>query len=125
VLKNLGVDLAKVQAEVGKLIKRGPVLQSKAKLPQTPQAKRVIEYAIEESKFLNHNYVGTEHMVLGLLLEQEGVAAKVLMDLGLKLEAIRAETLKLVGTADVPKPSDSYRPSLYRRVKYWAIRMMR
>ena len=67
------------------------------KLPQTPRAKKVIEYAIEEARNLNHNYVGTEHLLLGLLREQEGVAAQVLMNLGLKLEEVREEVLNLLG----------------------------
>ena len=67
------------------------------KLPQTPRAKKVIEYSIEEARNLNHNYVGTEHLLLGLLREQEGVAAQVLMNLGLKLEEVREEVLNLLG----------------------------
>src|SRR5437868_14909556 len=67
------------------------------KLPQTPRAKKVIEYSIEEARNLNHNYVGTEHLLLGLLREQEGVAAQVLMNLGLKLEDVREEVLSLLG----------------------------
>ena len=67
------------------------------KLPQTPRGKKVIEYAREEAKNLNHNYVGTEHLLLGLLREQEGVAAQGLMNLGLKLEDVREEVLNLLG----------------------------
>ena len=66
------------------------------KLPQTPKAKKVIEYAIEEARALNHNYVGTEHILLGLLRETEGIAAQVLMNLGLKLEDVRQEVLNLL-----------------------------
>jgi len=67
------------------------------KLPQTPRAKKVIEYSMEEARNLGHNYVGTEHILLGLLREQEGVAAQVLMNLGLKLEEVREEVLNLLG----------------------------
>ena len=67
------------------------------KLPQTPRAKKVIEYSIEEARNLNHNYVGTEHLLLGLLREQEGIAAQVMMNLGLKLEEVREEVLNLLG----------------------------
>src|SRR5438270_1202020 len=67
------------------------------KLPQTPRAKKVIEYAIEEARNLNHNYVGTEHLLLGLLREHDGVAAQVLMNLNLKLEEVREEVLNLLG----------------------------
>jgi ATP-dependent Clp protease ATP-binding subunit ClpC len=97
VLKNLGVDLRKVRLEVEKLVKSGPEMVTMGKLPQTPRAKRVIEYAIEEARNLNHNYVGTEHLLLGLLREQDGVAAQVLMNLGLKLDDVREEVLNLLG----------------------------
>src|SRR5918911_1738369 len=97
VLKNLDVDLRKVRLEVEKLVKSGPEMVTMGKLPQTPRAKKVIEYAIEEARNLNHNYVGTEHLLLGLLREQEGVAAQVLMNLNLKLEEVREEVLNLLG----------------------------
>jgi len=97
VLKNLDVDLRKVRLEVEKLVKSGPDMVTMGRLPQTPRAKKVIEYAIEEARNLNHNYVGTEHLLLGLLREQDGVAAQVLMNLGLKLEEVREEVLNLLG----------------------------
>ncbi|HYD01431.1 MAG TPA: ATP-dependent Clp protease ATP-binding subunit [Phycisphaerales bacterium] len=97
VLKNLDVDLRKVRLEVEKLVKPGPEMVTMGRLPQTPRAKKVIEYAIEEARNLNHNYVGTEHLLLGLLREHDGVAAQVLMNLGLKLEQVREEVLNLLG----------------------------
>ncbi len=97
VLKNLSVDLRKVRLEVEKLVKSGPEMVTMGKLPQTPRAKKVIEFAIEEARNLNHNYVGTEHLLLGLLREHDGVAAQVLMNLGLKLEEVREEVLNLLG----------------------------
>src|SRR6187200_1643531 len=97
VLKNLDVDLRKVRLEVEKLAKSGPDMVTMGKLPQTPRAKKVIEYAIEEARNLNHNYVGTEHLLLGLLREHDGVAAQVLMNLNLKLEEVREEVLNLLG----------------------------
>ncbi|MFM7260405.1 MAG: ATP-dependent Clp protease ATP-binding subunit, partial [bacterium] len=97
VLKNLDIDLRKVRIEVEKLVKTGPELVTMGKLPQTPRAKKVIEYAIEEARNLNHNYLGTEHLLLGLLREHDGVAAQVLMNLGLKLEEVREEVLNLLG----------------------------
>ncbi len=99
VLKNLEVDLRKVRLEVEKLVKSGPNMVTMGKLPQTPRAKKVIEYAIEEARNLNHNYVGTEHLLLGLLREQDGVAAQVLMNLGLKLDEVREEVLNLLGAS--------------------------
>jgi len=125
VLKNLGVDLRKVRLEVEKLVKSGPEMVTMGKLPQTPRAKRVIEYAIEEARNLNHNYVGTEHLLLGLLREQDGVAAQVLMNLGLRLEDVREEVLNLLGAgveseesaaastpSDAPKKGKSKTPAL-------------
>src|SRR2546430_9003782 len=97
VLKNLDVDLRKVRLEVEKLVKSGPDMVTMGKLPQAPRAKKVIEYAIEEARNLNHNYVGTEHLLLGLLREHDGVAAQVLMNLSLKLEEVREEVLNLLG----------------------------
>src|SRR3982750_646591 len=97
VLKNLDVDLRKIRLEVEKLVQSGPDMVTMGKLPQTPRAKKVIEYSMQEARNLNHNYVGTEHILLGLLREQEGVAAQVLMNLGLKLEEVREEVLNLLG----------------------------
>ena len=97
VLKNLDVDIKKLRLEIEKLVKSGPDMVTMGKLPQTPRAKKVIEYAIEEARSLNHNYVGTEHILLGLLRETEGIAAQVLMNLGLKLEDVRQEVLNLLG----------------------------
>uniref|UniRef100_A0A7C4QL93 ATP-dependent Clp protease ATP-binding subunit n=1 Tax=Schlesneria paludicola TaxID=360056 RepID=A0A7C4QL93_9PLAN len=97
VLKNLDVDLRKIRLEVEKIVQSGPDMVTMGKLPHTPRAKKVIEYAMEEARNLNHNYVGTEHLLLGLIREQEGVAAQVLMNLGLKLEDVREEVLNLLG----------------------------
>src|SRR4030042_589819 len=97
VLKNLDVDIKKLRLEIEKMVKSGPDMVTRGKLPQTPRAKKVIEFAIEEARSLNHNYVGTEHILLGLLRESDGIAAQVLMDLGLKLEDVRQEVLNLLG----------------------------
>jgi ATP-dependent Clp protease ATP-binding subunit ClpA len=100
VLKRLDVDLRKIRREVELIVQHGPGgddVSPAGRLPQTPRTKKVIEYAIEEARELNHNYVGTEHLLLGLLREQEGVAAQVLMNLGLELEDVREEVLNLLG----------------------------
>ena len=114
VLKNLDIDLRKVRLEVEKLVKSGPEMVTMGKLPQTPRAKKVIEYAIEEARNLNHNYVGTEHLLLGLLREHDGVAAQVLMNLGLKLEEVREEVLNLLGAGveseEAPPQSEPQEP---------------
>ncbi|MDI9434349.1 MAG: ATP-dependent Clp protease ATP-binding subunit [Sedimentisphaerales bacterium] len=106
VLKNLDVDIKKLRLEVEKLVKSGPDMVTMGKLPQTPRAKKVIEYAIEEARALNHNYVGTEHILLGLLRESEGIAAQVMMNLGLKLEDVRQEVLNLLGAGVEDAPND-------------------
>ncbi|HUN80607.1 MAG TPA: Clp protease N-terminal domain-containing protein [Phycisphaerae bacterium] len=121
VLKNLEVDVYKARVEVEKLVKSGPPTTSMDRLPQTPRAKKVIELAIIEARGLNHNYVGTEHLLLGLLAEEEGVAAQVLLNLGVKLEEVREEVRNLLGesAAEEPDPqpanrtlSDSSRPGI-------------
>jgi ATP-dependent Clp protease ATP-binding subunit ClpC len=98
VLQNLGIDLRKIRQEIEKIVQPGPDMVTMGKLPQTPRSKKVIEYSIEEARLLNHNYVGTEHLLLGLVREEEGVAAQVLMNLGLRLETVRAEVLNLLGS---------------------------
>jgi ATP-dependent Clp protease ATP-binding subunit ClpA len=102
VLKNLDVDLRKVRLEVEKLVKSGPDMVTMGKLPQTPRAKKVIEYAIEEARNLNHNYVGTEHLLLGLLREHDGVAAQVLMNLA--SSSTRSATRCSTCSARAPNP---------------------
>jgi len=109
VLKNLDIDLRKIRMEVEKIVQttNGGDNVVMGKLPHTPRAKKVIEYSIEEARNLNHNYVGTEHLLLGLLREQEGVAAQVLMNLSLKLEDVREEVLNLLGHNPMPDSTDS------------------
>ncbi len=97
VLRNIGLDLRKVRLEVEKLVKSGPDMVTMGKLPQTPRARKVLEFAMEEAKALNHNYVGTEHLLLGLLREPEGIASQVLRNLGLNLDEVREEVLNLLG----------------------------
>jgi ATP-dependent Clp protease ATP-binding subunit ClpA len=97
VLRNLDIDLRKVRREIEKIIQSGPASKTLGRRPQTPRTKKVIEYAIEEARTLHHNYVGTEHLLLGLIREQEGLAAQVLMNIGLKPEDIRDEVLDLLG----------------------------
>lgn len=97
ILKKMGVDLRKMRLEVEKLVSSGPDTVTMGRLPQTPQAKKVVEYAIEEARDLQHNYVGTEHLLLGLLRDHDGVAAQALMNLGLKLDEVRDEALTMLG----------------------------
>ena len=97
VLKNLSVDLRKIRDEVEKIVPAGPELVTTGKLPLRGGAKRIIESAIEEARGLNHNYVGTEHLLLGLLRERDSVAGQVLTNLNLELEEVRREVLNLLG----------------------------
>ncbi|MCE9584356.1 MAG: NDP-hexose 4-ketoreductase, partial [Planctomycetes bacterium] len=101
VLRNLDIDLKKIRQEVEKLIPHGPPTVTMGQLPFTPRAKRVLELAQEEATALGHDYIGTEHLVLGLLKENEGVAAQVLINLGLKLEDVREEVLEVLNV-DLP-----------------------
>jgi ATP-dependent Clp protease ATP-binding subunit ClpC len=99
VLKNLGVDTEKMLSEMEQLVKikggKDPVAEGK--IQQTQNAIKVIEYAIEEARNLNHGYIGTEHILLGLLRVTEGIASQVLTNLGVNIETIRMEIEKLSG----------------------------
>jgi ATP-dependent Clp protease ATP-binding subunit ClpC len=97
VLKNLDIDLRQIRLEIEKFVQLGPEKVATGGRPQTPRAKKIVEYSIDEARHLNHNYVGTEHLLLGLLREQEGVAAQVLENLGLNLQGVRQEVLLLLG----------------------------
>ncbi len=96
VLKEQAIQLDAIRKRVEEATGLGGVVMTSGKLPLTELAKKVIEYSIEEARNLNHNYVGTEHLLLGLLREQEGVAAQVLMNLGLKPEDVRDDTVRLL-----------------------------
>ncbi len=96
VLQSLDVDIDELRAGIDKLVRPGAESVGRRRLPETPRAKRVLEYAKEEAKALDHDYIGTEHMLLGLMREREGIAAQVLDDLGLTWRQVRAETLTFV-----------------------------
>ena len=97
VLEQFDIDLRKVRLEVEKLIQQGPDMVTMGKLPHTPRVKKVVEYSMEEARLLNDNHVGTEHLLLGLLRESEGVAAQVLVNLGLQLDEVRMAVKDLLG----------------------------
>src|ERR1043165_7803451 len=100
VLKNMSIELPKIRGEVEKIVKTGPSMVTMGQLPFTPRAKKVLELALEEASNLGHNYIGTEHILLGLIRERDGKAAKVLTNLSVKLETVREEVLDFLG-ADV------------------------
>ncbi len=101
VLMNLNVDLDQIQERTEEQVRKGKAGATMGELPYTSRAKKVLEFAVAEARELNHSYVGTEHLLLGLLREEKGVAAQVLESLGVSLEGARGQTLKLLGT-DVP-----------------------
>ncbi len=104
VLTNLGVELEEVQQKIEETVKKGKAASAAGpELPYTSRAKKVLELAMLEARELNHSYVGTEHLLLGLLKEEKGIAAQVLTDAGISLEQARAETLRLLGS-DLPSP---------------------
>src|SRR5512146_1855561 len=99
VLTNLNVDLEDIQQKIEETVKKGKAAAAAGPdLPYTSRAKKVLELAMTEARELNHSYVGTEHLLLGLLREEKGIAAQVLTDAGVNLEAARAETLRILGT---------------------------
>ena len=103
VLKNLDIDLKKIRHEVEKLVSSGTTMVTMGQLPFTPRAKKVLELSLEEASNLGHTYIGTEHLLLGLIRENEGIAAQVLRNLKVKLEDVRDEVLELLG-ADPQEP---------------------
>ena len=109
VLNSLKIELRKIRIEVEKIVKNGTNMVTMGQLPFTPRAKKVLELALEEAQNLGHNYIGTEHLLLGLIRENEGIAAQVLMNLGTKLEDVREEVLELLG-ADQSEGSHSGTP---------------
>ncbi|MBI3252277.1 MAG: ATP-dependent Clp protease ATP-binding subunit [Candidatus Omnitrophica bacterium] len=98
VLQSLGMNLNNIRLEVEKLVQVGPTTVVSGDLPFTPKAKKVMELAMEEARTLGHNYIGTEHLLLGLIREGEGVASQVFMNMGLDLEKVREEVIKLLGS---------------------------
>ena len=103
VLTNLNVDLEDIQQKIEETVKKGKAAAAAGPdLPYTSRAKKVLELAMTEARELNHSYVGTEHLLLGLLREEKGIAAQVLTDAGVNLEQSRAETLRLLGS-DMPR----------------------
>ncbi|MFB2982546.1 ATP-dependent Clp protease ATP-binding subunit [Microseira sp. BLCC-F43] len=109
VLKSMGVNLKDARIEVEKIIGRGSGFVA-VEIPFTPRAKRVLELSLEEARQLGHNYIGTEHLLLGLIREGEGVAARVLENLGVDLSKVRTQVIRMLGeTAEVTTGAQSGR----------------
>ena len=112
VLKSLGVNLKDSRIEVEKIIGRGSGFVA-VEIPFTPRAKRVLELSLEEARQLGHNYIGTEHLLLGLIREGEGVAARVLENLGIDLTKVRTQVIRMLGeTAEVGSGAGSGKGSV-------------
>ncbi len=99
VLQKLEVSLENIRLEIEKLVQPGPATQIIGDIPFTPRAKKALELAAEEARSLGHNYIGTEHLLLGLIREGEGIASQVLLNLGMDLNSVRNEVMSLLGSA--------------------------
>jgi ATP-dependent Clp protease ATP-binding subunit ClpC len=97
VLRGMDIDLKRIRTEIEKLVKGSATMVPMGNLPFTPRAKKVLELSLEEASQLGHNYIGTEHLLLGLIKESEGIAARVLTNLNVKLEDVREEVLEFLG----------------------------
>ena len=104
-LKSMGINLKDARVEVEKIIGRGSGFVA-VEIPFTPRAKRVLELSWDEARQLGHNYIGTEHLLLGLIREGEGVAARVLENSGVDLNKIRSNVIKILGESK-PQPVSS------------------
>src|ERR1700745_1006138 len=122
VLQKMGLDLETVRMEVEKQVGSGPETKMVGNVPYTPRVKKVLALAGKEAKALNHSYVGTEHILLGLLREGEGVAARVLKSLELDIERTRNEILKELDPNFTPSESDQEGEPAKKAVKTPALR---
>lgn len=98
VMQELGVELDEIRSAIERTLPGGPDDVPRGKGEQTPQTKAVIECMLEEARYLAHDYIGTEHILLGILRQKENVAAQALASVGLKLEEARAKVILLLGT---------------------------
>jgi len=112
-LKSMGVNLKDARVEVEKIIGRGSGFVA-VEIPFTPRAKRVLELSWDEARQLGHNYIGTEHLLLGLIREGEGVAARVLENLGVDLTKVRSHVIRLLGESGAAAGGTTTTPSTGR-----------
>jgi ATP-dependent Clp protease ATP-binding subunit ClpC len=116
-LESLGVDLDAVYMEIEQQVQKGTAVISSEEISFTPRAKKVLELAVEEARHFNHSYIGTEHILLGLVKEGEGIAAKVLQDMKIDLDKVKAEIIRHLGdqgkaTAQAATSKKSQTPAL-------------
>ena len=100
ILTNLGVTFRKVRLEIEKMVGIGDTIMLLGEIPFTPRAKKVLEFSVEESQMLGTDHIGTEHILLGLIREEEGMAGRILENLGLKLDTVRDAVLNFLGDAE-------------------------
>ncbi|MFQ5882144.1 MAG: ATP-dependent Clp protease ATP-binding subunit [Candidatus Methylomirabilales bacterium] len=112
ILKKLNVNLTTLKAEVEKIVSVGSEVSPAGEVPFTPQAKKVLEYAISEARSMGHNYIGTEHLLLGLIREGEGIASLVLRDLGVSIAAAKAQAQELLGEQATKATGTARTPAL-------------
>ena len=113
ILTSLGITFRKVRLEIEKMVGIGDTIMLLGEIPFTPRAKKVLEFSVEESQLLNSDYIGTEHILLGLIREEEGMSGKILSNLGLNLTLVRETVINFVGEGksnDEEKTSDIFRP---------------
>ncbi|MFQ5913724.1 MAG: ATP-dependent Clp protease ATP-binding subunit [Nitrospinota bacterium] len=112
-LQKVGQDVKKIRMEVERNLPKSLSSSVEGDIPFTPKAKKVLEYAVEEARLMGHNYIGTEHLLLGLIREKDGLAAKILSNLGIKLQQTREQTLNLLREPTTRRPKEkSKTPSL-------------
>src|SRR5574341_1458282 len=112
ILKKLNVNIAAVKTEIEKIVAVGNEFSPGSEIPFTPQAKKVLEYAISEARSLGHNYIGTEHLLLGLIREGEGIGSLVLRDFGVSVAAAKAQAQELLGEQASKQTSTTRTPAL-------------
>jgi ATP-dependent Clp protease ATP-binding subunit ClpC len=111
VLQNLSVELDEIQQKIEETVKKGKAAQTTGPdLPYTSRAKKVLELAMSEARELNHSYVGTEHLLLGILAEEKGIAAQVLRSFDVTLDKARAEVLRILGREMPRRPTEAPAP---------------
>ena len=96
VLQKLGIDPKQLRVELERNLPKSVDTPVEGDIPFTPKAKKVLEYAVEEARLMGHNYIGTEHLLLGIVREKDGLAAKVLSSLGINLQETREQTINLL-----------------------------
>ena len=97
ILENLNIEPEKVLLEIEKIVQPGSNMVTMGQLPFTPRTKKMLEYSLEEMRNLGHNYIGTEHLLLGLIRENDSEAAQVMISMGIELDLVRKEVLKILG----------------------------